>query len=47
MITVTDEELREIFAFNKEAPGGDLESLGCKGVNNYNDFWLAKDIYAE
>ena len=36
-----------IFAFNKDAPGGDLESLGCKGVNNYNDFWLAKDIYAE
>jgi len=36
-----------IFAFNKDAPGGDLESLGCKGVNNYNDFWLANDIYAE
>ena len=36
-----------IFAFNKDAPGGDLESLGCKGVNNYNDFWLAKDIYSE
>ncbi len=37
----------EIFALNKNAAGGDLESLGCKGVNNYNDFWLAKDIYAE
>ena len=36
-----------IFAFNKDAPGGDLESLGCKGVNNYNDFWFAKDIYAK
>ena len=34
-----------IFAFNKNAPGGDLESLGCKGVNNYNDFWHNKDIY--
>ena len=36
-----------ILALNKDAPGGDLESLGCKGVNNYNDFWLAKDIYTE
>ena len=36
-----------IFAFNKDAPGGDLESLGCKGVNNYNDFWFNKNIYGE
>jgi len=35
----------EIFAFNKASKGGDLESLGCKGVNNYNDFWFNKDIY--
>tara|TARA_B100001093_G_scaffold470601_1_gene492193 strand:- start:213 stop:926 length:714 start_codon:yes stop_codon:yes gene_type:complete len=36
-----------IFAFNKDAPGGDLESLGCIGVNNYNDFWFSKNIYGE
>ena len=36
-----------ILAFNKESPGGDLESLGCKGVNNYNDFWFEKKIYEE
>ena len=36
-----------IFAFNKDAQGGDLESLGCKGVNNYNDFWFNKNIYGE
>ena len=34
-----------IFALNKNAAGGDLESLGCKGVNNYNDYWQNKDIY--
>lgn len=34
-----------IFAFNKNAPGGDLKSLGCEGTNNYNDLWNAKKIY--
>ena len=34
-----------IVAFNKEAKGGDLKSLGCKGTNNYNDYWNARNIY--
>ena len=34
-----------IFAFNKNAPGGDLKSLGCEGTNNYNDLWHAQSIY--
>ena len=34
-----------IFAFNKDAPGGDLKSLGCQGTNNYNELWKSKRIY--
>ena len=30
---------------NKDAEGGDLKALGCKGPNNYNEFWHAKNIY--
>ena len=34
-----------IVAFNKEAKGGDLKALGCKGTNNYNDYWNQRNIY--
>ena len=34
-----------IFAFNKDAPGGDLKSLGCQGTNNYNELWKSQRIY--
>jgi len=34
-----------IFAYNKPTAGGDLESLGAKGTNNYNQFWHQKSIY--
>ena len=34
-----------IVAFNKEAEGGDLKALGCKGTNNYNQYWNEKNIY--
>ena len=34
-----------IVAFNKEAEGGDLKALGCKGTNNYNEYWNQKNIY--
>ena len=34
-----------IVAFNKEAKGGDLKALGCKGTNNYNDYWNERNIY--
>ena len=34
-----------IVAFNKEAEGGDLKALGCKGTNNYNECWNKKNIY--
>ena len=36
-----------VFAYNKESGGGDLESLGARGVNNYNDFWLKKCVYMD
>ena len=36
-----------IFAFNKNAGGGDLKSLGCKGTNNYNELWSDQNIYID
>lgn len=36
-----------IMAWNKPAEGGDLVALGASGVNNYNDFWKARDVYAK
>ena len=36
-----------IFAFNKDAPGGDLKSLGCEGTNNYNELWNSQNIYRD
>ena len=34
-----------IVAWCKPTEGGDLAGLGAKGVNNYNKFWLEKDVY--
>lgn len=34
-----------ILAWGKPAGGGDLSSLGAKGVNNYNDLWHQKALY--
>jgi mannosyltransferase OCH1-like enzyme len=35
-----------IMAWSKPAGGGDLTGLGAKGVNNYNDLWAAREVYA-
>ena len=29
----------------KQTKGGDLKALGCKGTNNYNDYWNERNIY--
>lgn len=34
-----------ILAYHKQSGGGDLESLGAKGTNNYNQFWHNKSVY--
>lgn len=34
-----------IMAWAKPADGGDLSSLGAKGVNNYNDLWHKRELY--
>ncbi len=34
-----------LMAWGKPAEGGDLASLGAKGVHNYNDFWHARKVY--
>ena len=34
-----------IVALNKDADGGDLKALGCKGTNNYNEFWHSRKIF--
>jgi mannosyltransferase OCH1-like enzyme len=35
-----------ILAWSKPASGGDLTELGAKGVNNYNELWKAREVYA-
>jgi hypothetical protein len=35
-----------IMAWSKPAGGGDLTGLGAKGVNNYNELWAARKVYA-
>lgn len=35
-----------IMAWAKPASGGDLSVLGAKGVNNYNDLWHERALYA-
>jgi hypothetical protein len=34
-----------IFAWGKTAGGGDLSSLGAKGINNYNELWQQRALY--
>lgn len=36
-----------IMAWNKPTLGGDLIGLGATGINNYVDFWKARDVYAK
>lgn len=35
-----------IMAWSKPSGGGDLTGLGAKGVNNYNELWAARAVYA-
>lgn len=35
-----------IMAWSKPSGGGDLTGLGAKGVNNYNELWAQRKIYA-
>jgi mannosyltransferase OCH1-like enzyme len=36
-----------IMAWRKPSGGGDLSALGAKGVNNYNELWHSRQVYAE
>jgi len=35
-----------IMAWSKPSGGGDLTGVGAKGVNNYNELWARRDVYA-
>ena len=35
-----------IMAWSKPSGGGDLTGVGAKGVNNYNELWAARNVYA-
>jgi hypothetical protein len=35
-----------IMAWSKPSGGGDLTGVGAKGVNNYNELWGMRDVYA-
>ena len=35
-----------IMAWIKPSGGGDLTGVGAKGVNNYNELWAARQVYA-
>ncbi len=35
-----------IMAWSKPSSGGDLTGVGAKGVNNYNELWAKRDVYA-
>jgi mannosyltransferase OCH1-like enzyme len=35
-----------IMAWSKPSGGGDLTGVGVKGVNNYNELWAARQVYA-
>ena len=35
-----------IMAWSKPSGGGDLTGVGAKGVNNYNELWAARAVYA-
>jgi len=34
------------FKAGKLTSGGDLTGVGAKGVNNYNELWHARKVYA-
>ena len=34
-----------IVAYHKHSGGGDLESLGAEGTNNYNKLWHKRAVY--
>lgn len=36
-----------IMAWHKPSHGGDLSGLGAQGVNNYNDLWQKREVYAQ
>lgn len=36
-----------ILAWSKPAGGGDLTGLGAKNVNNYNEIWAKREVYAK
>ena len=36
---------KKIIALRKPSKGGDIQSLGLEGTNNYVDMWLNNDIY--
>jgi mannosyltransferase OCH1-like enzyme len=35
-----------IMAWHKPSGGGDLTGVGAKGVNNYNEMWNKREVYA-
>jgi mannosyltransferase OCH1-like enzyme len=35
-----------VMAWSKPSGGGDLTGVGAKGVNNYNELWAARQVYA-
>lgn len=35
-----------IMAWSKPSGGGDLSGVGATGVNNYNELWARKEVYA-
>jgi len=41
---VLDED-KKIIALRKPSKGGDIQSLGLDGTNNYVDMWLNRDVY--
>lgn len=43
---VLDED-KKVVALRKPSRGGDIQSLGFRGTNNYVDMWLNRDVYDE
>ena len=41
---VLDED-KKIIALRKPSRGGDIQSIGLEGTNNYVDMWLIRDVY--
>lgn len=42
---VMDED-KKVIALRKPSKGGDIQSLGLKGTNNYLNMWLNRDVYS-